>query len=174
MIWYDIGYDILHDMIYNMTWYVMIWYDIVRYITWHDMLVYDIYDMIYIIWYAMIYDTISCVNDVTILWVIGHNRMSELKIVMFSNLGFFGKSSSCYWHCHCPLLSNWYKAGINNPLSVWKAFTKQLRKATFIFVMFFVRPSLCQHRITSFQLKRLPRNCALWIINKIFHEFAFL
>jgi len=56
MIWYDMIYDTIYDMIwYDMIWYDMIWYDMIWYdMIWYDMIWYDMiwYDMI---WYDVIY-----------------------------------------------------------------------------------------------------------------------
>ena len=133
LIWYDMIWCMIYDMIYDI-WYAMIRYDMI-----YDMIWYDIN----MIWYDMIwYDTISCVDDVTILWIIRTQpdvwvtKCHVFKFCLF--LENLHVTRTVTVHC--------YQISIKRALiihrSVFKTFTKQMRKATFSFAMLFVHPSV--------------------------------
>jgi hypothetical protein len=58
MIWYDVKYMIFYDLLYDVMWNI-VWYDVIWYIIWYDVMWYDIWCAIYDIRCDMIY-SVNC------------------------------------------------------------------------------------------------------------------
>lgn len=127
--------------------------------------------------------TISCVVDVTILCVLRTQPDVWVKFVMFLNFDIFFLENLLLVTrtvtVHCSQISK--KRALIIHLSVLKTFTKQLRIATFIFVMLFVRRFVGSS--VSFSLSASSNIVPEWkrsheivfseFLIQFFHEFTF-
>jgi len=103
MVWWYMWYDIYGMIWYNMIWYMwydiyivwyicyMIWYDIcdMIYMVWYDMIYviwYDICDMIYIVWYDMLYDIWYMWYDIYMIWYMWYDIYGMIWYVIWYDI----------------------------------------------------------------------------------------